>query len=216
VVERKSAPEAVADTLREQITAGELEPGAKIAVEKVARSLEVSANTLREALQLLEHERLVTQRLNRGIFVRQITPLDITDLYMMRRLLEIGTLRQIDAVPPEVLEHMRAAVELGYRSLADKDWSASSLATVNFHSAVVSMLGSERASLTMQRLMAELRLTLSIVHEQLELRSPFLDTRRRLLELFEAGEIKAAIPVLEKYLEDGEELMIKLHAARRE
>jgi DNA-binding GntR family transcriptional regulator len=210
-IERKSAPEIVADAMREQITAGKLEPGAKIPVDKMAKSIGVSANTLREALQLLEHERLVTQRLNKGIFVRQITEADISDLYAMRRLLEIGTLRHVGRPDPQALLAMRAAVDLGVRSITDKDWSSSSLATVNFHAALVAMLGSERASVTMQRLMAELRLTLSMVHEHLDLRSPFLKTRQELFDLFDAGRFQDAIPILERYLAEGERSMIELY-----
>jgi DNA-binding GntR family transcriptional regulator len=211
---RKGTPGLVAGLLRDQITAGKLEPGAKIFVERFAQQIGVSANTLREALQLLENDRLVTQQLNRGIFVSRISEADIVDLYSMRRLLELGTLRQLTKVPQDSMDAMHRAVDDGYRALELRDWRASSQATIDFHSALVSSLHSERATQTMRRLMAELSLTLSIVHEAMEPRPPFLNVRRELLDLLDEGKMRAAETLLATYLDDGEALMLAMHKAR--
>lgn len=211
VLRRKSAPEHTADLLREQITAGELQPGARIGVEKLSQSIGVSANTLREALQLLEHERLVNQELNRGIFVARITEADIRDLYAMRRLLELGTVRTAQTVPPETLRALRAAITLGDDAIADRDWSASSRATTDFHSALISIGHSERATVTMKQLMAELRLTISSVREALQMRSEFQEDRRAILARVEQGHFAAAAELLAEYLDKGERAMIEWH-----
>lgn len=214
-VRRKSAPEHTADLLREQITAGELQPGARISVEKLSRSMNVSANTFREALQLLEHERLVNQELNRGIFVAHITEADIRDLYSMRRLLELGTLRDATSIPAQALTEMRDAVADGERAIAERDWSASSRATTDFHSALISIGQSERAIETMKRLMAELRLTISSVHGANELRSQFLENRRTILAHLEDDDFEAAGTALAKYLDHGESSMVDWHHQHR-
>ncbi|MCQ8831283.1 GntR family transcriptional regulator [Streptomyces malaysiensis] len=211
VVRRKSAPEHTADLLREQITAGELEPGTRIGVEKLSQSIGVSANTLREALQLLEHERLVNQELNRGIFVARITEAGIRDLYTMRRLLELGTLRDAQTVPPEALSAMRAAVALGDQAITEQDWSASSRATTDFHSALILIGRSERATVTMKQLMAELRLTISSVREAMQLRSQFQEDRRAILARVEQGHFEAAAGLLADYLDKGEHAMVDWH-----
>jgi DNA-binding GntR family transcriptional regulator len=215
-VRRKSAPEHTADLLREQITAGELEPGARIGVEKLSRSVGVSANTLREALQLLEHERLVNQELNRGIFVAQITEEDIRDLYVMRRLLELGTLRDATAIPAEALQGIREAVTLGDQAIADEDWSASSRATTDFHSALIAIGQSERAIETMKRLMAELRLTISSVHGATKLRKQFQEDRRTILGHLENVDFAEAGAVLAQYLDNGEDAMVAWHYEHRD
>jgi DNA-binding GntR family transcriptional regulator len=210
VLKRQSAPELVADALRARITAGELEPGTKIVVELTAKDMGVSANTLREGLQLLEHERLVTQFLNRGIFVTQLTPEDVRDLYQMRRLLELGALRSVDQIPEETLAVMRDSITKGDRAIRNEDWAAASAATIEFHTAVVSMLGSERATETMRRLMAELSLTLASVHEKNELRAPFHNVRSEIVDLLAAGKTAAAVSLLASYLDDGEASMSAL------
>jgi DNA-binding GntR family transcriptional regulator len=209
-LKRQSAPELVADALRARITAGELPPGTKIAVELTAKEMGVSANTLREGLQLLEHERLVTQFLNRGIFVAQITRADVHDLYRMRRLLELGTLQAASEIPRSALDAMRDSIANGERAIQSHDWAAASRATIDFHTAVVSILGSERATETMTRLMAELSLTLAAVHENNEMRTPFHNTRRRIVDLLIQGDIAAAVSLLSTYLDDGETNMTAL------
>lgn len=210
-VRRKSAPEHTADLLREQITAGALQPGARIGVEKLSREMGVSANTFREALQLLEHERLVNQELNRGIFVARITEADIRDLYRMRRLLELGTLRDATEIPAEALAGMRAAVAAGEAAIAEEDWSASSRSTTDFHSALISIGQSERAIETMKMLMAELRLTISSIFGAIDMRTQFQEDRRAILGFLEDGDFDAAGDHLSRYLDNGETSMVQWH-----
>ena len=66
-----SASQRIAAELREQITSGELGPGALLPSEpELASSRNVSRQTARTALQLLEQEGLVTVRARRGRIVR--------------------------------------------------------------------------------------------------------------------------------------------------
>lgn len=210
-MQRRGTASLAADVLRDKITMGEMEPGSRIVVDKLSQNLGVSANTLREALQLLEREHLVVQYLNRGIFVSRLEKADIVDLYTMRRLLELSVLRNTKTVPADALAAMRRAVQRADEALAEKNWAACSGATVAFHSALVSMAGSERAMVTMSRLMAELRLTLSMLHEHLELRTPLLEQRRQLTELLAHGKLAEAEEVLSDYLDSGERAVLALH-----
>ncbi|MBL8581088.1 MAG: winged helix-turn-helix transcriptional regulator [Rhizobiaceae bacterium] len=60
-----------ADTLRARILAGELPAGTALLESALAASLDISRNTLREALRQLLHEGLIEQALYRGAAVRR-------------------------------------------------------------------------------------------------------------------------------------------------
>ncbi len=74
--------------LFDAILRGDLAPGTRIVEGKLARQLEVAQTTLREALQELEHQGLVTKSERRGNFVTKLTPKDMEDIYVVRLALE--------------------------------------------------------------------------------------------------------------------------------
>ncbi len=94
--------------LFDAILRGDLAPGTRIVEGKLARQLEVAQTTLREALQELEHQGLVTKSERRGNFVTKLTPKDMEDIYVVRLELE-----PIAAA----LAHQRMTAE-DYRQLA--------------------------------------------------------------------------------------------------
>src|SRR5439155_19270824 len=60
----------IAEALRERIQDGELPPGARLDNQRqLARSFGVTLMTLRQALELLEREHLITRRHGLGTFV---------------------------------------------------------------------------------------------------------------------------------------------------
>src|SRR5438876_3562687 len=74
--------------LFDAILHGELRPGDRIVEGKLARELGVAQTTLREALQQLEHEGLVTKSDRRGSFVTKLTVKEMEGLYVVRLELE--------------------------------------------------------------------------------------------------------------------------------
>lgn len=74
--------------LFDAILHGELSAGERIVEGKLARQLGVAQGTVREALQQLEHQGLVTKYDNRGTFVSRLTTEDIEGIYTVRRELE--------------------------------------------------------------------------------------------------------------------------------
>lgn len=80
--------EQVADRLRQQILARELEPGAWIDELKLCGELGISRTPLREALKVLAAEGLVTMKLRRGAYVTEMSERDVREAYQLLALLE--------------------------------------------------------------------------------------------------------------------------------
>lgn len=76
------------DRLRAAILQGELKPGEKINIEKVAATFGISRTPIREALKALETEGLVQIHANRGAVVEPQVWQEIHHRYRMRALLE--------------------------------------------------------------------------------------------------------------------------------
>ena len=73
VISRLPLHEQVAEEIRDQIIAGDLQGGEKIRISELAGSLNVSMTPMREALKVLAKENLVELTANRGARVSEIT-----------------------------------------------------------------------------------------------------------------------------------------------
>jgi DNA-binding GntR family transcriptional regulator len=76
------------DRLRDEIVAWELQPGAHLNEVQLADHLSVSRTPLREALQRLARDGLVTIVPGRGALVAQLALQDVVHLFQMREALE--------------------------------------------------------------------------------------------------------------------------------
>src|SRR3989454_5771655 len=87
-VKRSSLRTHLTSQLFDAILRGELRPGERIVEGKLARELGVAQSTLREALQQLEYQGLVTKSDRRGTFVTNLTVKEMEGLYVVRLELE--------------------------------------------------------------------------------------------------------------------------------
>ncbi len=91
---RPTARHRAASALRAAILEGELRPGQRVNQEDWAARAGVSAIPIREALNALAGEGLVTYRPRRGYVVTELALSDLEEVYALRRLLETEALRR--------------------------------------------------------------------------------------------------------------------------
>ncbi len=89
-----TAQHRAAAVLRAAILDGELRPGQRVNQEEWAARAGVSLIPLREALNALAGEGLVTHRPRRGYVVTELALDDLEEVYALRRLLESEALRR--------------------------------------------------------------------------------------------------------------------------
>ncbi len=87
--------EEVAERLRQQIFARELEPGSWIDELKLCAELGISRTPMREALKVLASEGLVTMRVRRGAYVTEMSERDVREAYQLLSLLESDAAAQV-------------------------------------------------------------------------------------------------------------------------
>lgn len=79
---------------REAILEGEYAPGTPLRLQELADANEVSLIPVREALRLLESEKLVESIPNKGARVASLSREDVRSAYEARVVLEVGALRR--------------------------------------------------------------------------------------------------------------------------
>lgn len=117
-----TAQEAVLAELRRQLTDGRLPPGTPIRQETLAADLGVSRVPVREALKVLQADRLVEYIPHRGYFVSELSSADLDEVNRLRRLLELEAIREsIPRMTTEDLGVLRARFEAIVRALDGED-----------------------------------------------------------------------------------------------
>ena len=108
-----SLSEQIAEHLGDRIIKGELAPGAKLPEAELAKSLNVSTNSLREAFRVLENRHLIDIQPRRGAKVCDITEEQVRELYdFLFLLLADLAARAARNWRPDELEHLARLVPL--------------------------------------------------------------------------------------------------------
>jgi DNA-binding GntR family transcriptional regulator len=127
-----SLSEQIANHLAEEIILGHLAPGERLPEAELAKQLDVSTNSLREAFRLLEKQHLVELQPRRGARVCQVSDQQVRDLYDFLFLLlshlagqaalhwRPGEIEDLAAMLPELTRHyenndLRGAHRLAFR-----------------------------------------------------------------------------------------------------
>lgn len=200
--EHAFVPEQVAQTLRDEISAGRIPPGAKLPEVVLSEAMVVSRHTLRAGLQLLEEDGMARREPNRGVFVVSPSLADLEEIYRIRRIIEPGVVRTL-AIDAHALD----ALESAARGADEPDTDASdaaSLAAANqaFHRVLIEQAGSELLNRTMARVLAQMRLAFSGYDPSVY--REFRERHLAIVELLRRGEAETAASVLDDYLRDSE------------
>lgn len=203
---RESTPQRVAGALRDLILDGDLPAGAFLKETTVAEQLDVSRNTVREAVQILISDGLVTRSAHRGAQVREPTPDDVRDLYKIRRLLECSAIREMHGDGD--VSALRAALDA--LDAAGQSGSAGDIvkAELGFHEAVIGFLGSKRLLSLFHDVEGEIRLSL-VSGSAGASTEEMLEENREVVSALEQGDRNLAENLLAAHLDRSERRLIE-------
>jgi DNA-binding GntR family transcriptional regulator len=211
--QREGTASRVADRLRERVLSGALQPGQRLAEELLRAELGVARSTLREAFQLLLRERLLVHHLSRGVFVRQLTRQDVSDLYQVRRVVECGALAEVEALRPDGLRRLSQALTDGQAAAARADWQAVAAASIHFHQALVALAGSARLDALVTQVLGEFRLAYARMDDTEAFHEAFLARNVEIADHVRSGDLAGAVRLLQDYLRDSERALLARYGA---
>ena len=202
-VKRIGATDQVAQQLRTMIADGRLPQGERLPEVPLAEAFGVSRNTLRDGIRVLASEGLVTHVLNRGAVVRSLSPEDVSDIYGLRRRLELEGLAAVPNAPDALRAGTHEALDACAAALGRGDYGDFVEHELDFHAALVSHLGSPRLDRFFAQVIGELRLLFSDLSSDSEAgrAAELLEMYRSIYASAEGGDITSAQRRLNEHLD---------------
>ncbi|MGO1262908.1 GntR family transcriptional regulator [Brevibacterium aurantiacum] len=192
---RSSTIDLIADQIRNAIYSGSLAPGQSINEVRTAELLVVSRPSLREALQRLVSEGVMTHAPGRGVWVKRMSTDDIDDVYSVREAIEaqavkivIRSGKPIARIHQALARLEEAITENTARTIGDAD--------LDFHHSIIACSGSVRLSDLMKVSMVHTRLLSLSDPRGYEVRCDLIETHRELAEAIAAGDEQLSLAIV--------------------
>lgn len=139
-----SLPERVAEIVRDAILTGRLKPGDQVVESRLAKTLKVGQNAVREALQELQFQGFVVKVANKGTYVTKLSASDIAYIYRLRiefESLAVEWARKAGRPTADDRKALQAILEESAAAAKADDLSAYAKADTKFHRYIWSMAG---------------------------------------------------------------------------
>ena len=129
-------------SIKQNLLDGTFDELSRLTEESLATQLGISKSPVREALNRLEAEGLVSIEPRRGAYVRQFSPKEIRDLYELREILEVHS---IDAanITPKLLNDLAASINRTKKFLKEGNKLEHIEEDMRFHAMITAATGNE-------------------------------------------------------------------------
>lgn len=198
-----SRSDATTTLLRQEIVTGTAAPGDLLAEAAVAQRLGVSRVPVREALFTLEREGLVEFSPTGRAFVKDLTPDDFEELYLLRLALEPLSARLACASVKQDTCALEANLNATRRARSVQDVTRLDL---EFHEIILAASGNARLLKLWRSLRGELELWLGRLHRrhQLQTRDTLkqtVESHRGIIECFQTQTPAACERLLREHVQ---------------
>lgn len=198
----------VAAILRQKILSGVLKPGTPLREVALIQELGISRNTLREAFLQLTIEGLTEQQLYKGTVVRRIEAEEVRDIFVARRTFELRAIDRSSYATARDLGLIKDAVEKAQAFVALGAWEKAGTAGMEFHQAIVSLLGSPKLDAMFEILCAQMRLAFAAFADEGTYQGPWLTRDIEICDYLLQGRRQEAFNSMEKYLDESERMLL--------
>jgi len=157
-IKRENLNTKVYSALKEMITNYRFKPGERINIEQIAKELGVSRTPMWEAVRRLEHEGLVFNSPNKGVFMYTLSTEEALDLIAVRETLESMAARiAAERIDDRTLFKLDKALEKQKKIVANKDMLAYSQADTDFHALIYAITGNVFLCEMLENIFSKLR-----------------------------------------------------------
>ncbi|WMC11191.1 GntR family transcriptional regulator [Oceanimonas pelagia] len=199
---KKKEIRRIVDAVGRAIVEQRLAPGTRLVEVRLAEALQANRNHIRDALQELSHQGLVSMVVNKGAMVACPSQQEATDVFVVRRLLEAEAVvlaaARIDAAGIAALQTLideeRRAVDEGRRAEAVQ-------LAARFHLEVARIADNQVLLEMLERLLARCSLIVSMYQKNRQAHNSHCDEHGRLVALLAAGKVDEAVHAMNRHLE---------------
>ena len=149
------------------------------------------------------HDGLLRRQPNRSVYVPQLSAEGLSDLFAVRKLVELEAVRRLSPLrkPSRELEH---AVRMMEVLSEDDGWDEVLKYDFEFHSALVEATGSERLQKFFRSISAEMRLALTYFRSVRSSAKQIAGEHRELLRLLTDGNGDEVMAAFRTHIEEAE------------
>lgn len=184
--------------LRRAIIMGHHHPGERLVVEELANNYGTSVTPVRDALQMLGQDGLVTIKPRSGYFVTHITLKELRDMLELREILEMASVRRAAArITEEQIEQLRH-IHAGYTGDDDDSYTRYTDENRLFHYLLAEASGNHELAEALGHLHDRLARFMVMRHgAEVQLHS-----HATLIDALDAHDVDAACAAMSKELAD--------------
>jgi DNA-binding GntR family transcriptional regulator len=132
-------------SIKQNLLDGTFKELSRLTEESLATQLGISKSPVREALNRLEAEGLISIEARRGAYVRQFSEKEIHDLYDLRVALEVHSINAV-VLTPKFLHELEVSVKRTKKLLQARDKLGHIEEDMQFHARITAAAGNEELS----------------------------------------------------------------------
>jgi DNA-binding GntR family transcriptional regulator len=190
----------IVDSITAAIVERRLMPGTKLVEQQIADIFGVSRTLVRQALNQLSRDRLVTLEPARGAFVAKPSVQEARQVFEVRAMLEAAMVRQLcavvtDAQIAELRQHVRAEAA----AVARTDVSGRTRLLADFHVVLARMLGNQVLAELLEDLLTRSSL-IALMYQSSHSAEHSQEEHVAIVDALERRDARAAVRLLESHL----------------
>ena len=203
-MDEAAAPPDQTDRIVEALTTAIVErrlmPGTKLVEQQLADLFEVSRTLVRQALNQLSRNRLVSLHPRRGAFVTEPSPEEARQVFAVRELLELQLVRQLCASRrPEHLAQLRRHLAREAKALRQGDVAGRTRLLADFHVLLAQLAGNQVLAEILSDLLARCSL-IALMYQSTHSAQASAAEHGELVDAIEAGDARRAVRLMAEHL----------------
>jgi DNA-binding GntR family transcriptional regulator len=190
----------IVDAITTAIIERRLMPGTKLAEQQIADLFKVSRTLVRQALNQLSRDHLITLEPARGAFVAQPSVEEARQVFEVRRMVEAQMVRQLCAtVTDEQVAQLRAHLATEGAAVARLDVAGRTRLLADFHVVLARQLGNEVLAQLLADLLARCSL-IALMYQSAHSAEHSADEHVAIVDAIERRDARAAARLMESHL----------------
>jgi DNA-binding GntR family transcriptional regulator len=196
-----NATRRIVDSITGAIVERRLMPGTKLAEQPIADIFKVSRTLVRQALNQLSRDHLVTLEPARGAFVAQPSVEEARQVFEVRKMLEAALVRRLCAsVTPAQIAELRAHCRHETDAVQRTDVSGRTRLLADFHVVLARMLGNEVLAHLLADLLSRCSL-IALMYQSSHSAEHSASEHVAIVDALERGDARAAVRLMESHLD---------------
>ena len=195
-----SVTDQIVDSVTTAIVERRLMPGTKLVEQQIADVFSVSRTVVRQALNQLSRDRLVTLEPARGAFVAMPSIDEARQVFEVRRLVEGGMVRQLaQCIADEQIAQLRTHLRDERQAVGRVDVSGRTRLLADFHVILARMLGNEVLAELVADLLSRSQL-IALMYQSAHSAEHSQSEHVQIVDALEKRDARAALRLMEQHI----------------